>query len=218
MRFSALLGPDGSMPRPVVIATTLVIGTAVLGATLAVSSGSVAFYALGIVLAATWIVGAACAGPFRWSAQERGIDLRIDVGLPIALGAAVFGGFVIAKLLADQIPFLADNVADVLARAHAGRSGVVLVVALFNGLAEEVFFRGVVQSAFAARFGPGRAVWWATLVYAAVTVATLNPALVVAALVLGAILALERRLVGGVLGPVLTHVIWSTLIILFLPR
>ncbi len=218
MRFPAISGPDGSMPPQVVIATTLVVGTAVLGITLAVSSGSVAFYALGIVLAATWIVGAACAGPFRWSARERGIDLRIDVGLPIVLGAAVFGGFVVAKLLVDQIPYLADYVADVLARAHDGRSGVVLVVALFNGLAEEVFFRGVVQSAFAARFGTGPAVWWATLVYAAVTVATLNPALVVAALALGAILAVERRFVGGVLGPILTHVVWSTLIILLLPR
>jgi CAAX protease family protein len=79
---------------------------------------------------------------------------------------------------------------------------------------EELFFRG----ALATALGPRRGDAFAVLVYGAVTVATLNLALVVAATVLGSMLAAERRLSGGVLAPVVTHLTWSTLVILFLPR
>jgi membrane protease YdiL (CAAX protease family) len=210
--------PDPARGRVPAIVATLVAGTTVLGVTLAVSSGSVAFFALGGILAATWIVGGIWSGWVPWSARERSVDLRVDVVVPLLLGTAVFGAFVVAKLVADHVPFLEHSTADVLARAHDGSTGVVLVVALFNGVGEEVFFRGALQSALSARLGSQYGAVWATVIYAAVTVATLNPALVVAALALGAILAIERRVVGGVLGPVLTHLSWSALIILFLPR
>ncbi len=200
--------------RWLAIGGSLVIGAAVLSGTLAVSSGSAAFYAFGAVLAATWILGALLAGPIPWTGAGNRIRTGVDVVAPVLLGAAVFGGFVVAKLIADHIPFLADSVDDVLHRAHDGPAGVVLVVALVNGFAEEMFFRGALQSAFDAR----RGAIWATLVYAAVTIATLNAALVVAAFVLGSILAVERARTGGVIAPILTHLTWSALIIVFLPR
>ena len=51
-----------------------------------------------------------------------------------------------------------------------------------------------------------------------VTVATLNVALVTAAAVMGTVFALERLATRGVLAPMLTHVTWSTLMLLALPR
>ena len=38
-----------------------------------------------------------------------------------------------------------------------------------------------------------------------------------AALVLGAVCALERRATGGVLAPVLTHLVWGLIMVLVLP-
>ena len=38
-----------------------------------------------------------------------------------------------------------------------------------------------------------------------------------AALVLGAVVSLQRRATGGVLAPVLTHVTWSVLLFVTLP-
>ena len=38
-----------------------------------------------------------------------------------------------------------------------------------------------------------------------------------AALILGAVCAWERRATGGVLAPVLTHVVWGLLMVLALP-
>jgi membrane protease YdiL (CAAX protease family) len=41
--------------------------------------------------------------------------------------------------------------------------------------------------------------------------------LVFAALTLGVVLALQRRASGGILGPILTHLTWSTVMLFALP-
>ena len=56
-----------------------------------------------------------------------------------------------------------------------------------------------------------------TLLYAVATSASGNPMLGFAALILGAVCAWERRNTGGVLAPVLTHVVWGLLMVLALP-
>ena len=45
-----------------------------------------------------------------------------------------------------------------------------------------------------------------------------NAALVGAAVVTGVLLSLERRQSGGILASIVTHVVWSTLMLLALPR
>jgi len=133
---------------------------------------------------------------------------------PLLLGVALFLAFAAAALVARQIPFLAGAVERVLEKADAGPRGFVLAVALVNGVAEEVFFRGAVHSAF----GRHRPSLWATALYALVTVATLNLALVAAAVVMGVIFTAEREATRGVLAPIITHVTWSTLVLFLLPR
>lgn len=134
--------------------------------------------------------------------------------MPIVAGALLFGAFLVAKLIADQIPLLAGSVNRVLSRADTGPRALVLAVALINGVGEELFFRGALYSVFPRKY----AVVATTIMYCLVTVATLNVALVAAAAVVGAVFVAERRVSGGVLAPLLTHVTWSTLVILLLPR
>jgi uncharacterized membrane protein len=43
------------------------------------------------------------------------------------------------------------------------------------------------------------------------------PLLVLAAAVIGLVTALQRRVTGGFLGPIITHVVWSTGMLLLLP-
>ena len=57
-----------------------------------------------------------------------------------------------------------------------------------------------------------------TTVYALVTAGTRNVALVLAAVVMGFIFARQRRVAGGLLAPVVTHLAWSLLMVLLLPR
>ena len=56
-----------------------------------------------------------------------------------------------------------------------------------------------------------------TLLYTLVILATGNPMLAFAGLILGTVCALERRPTGGVLAPVITHLVWGIIVVLALP-
>ena len=62
-----------------------------------------------------------------------------------------------------------------------------------------------------------RQVLWSTLLYTLATVPSANPMLIFAAAVLGLLVGLQRRVTGGVLGPMLIHVIWSMSMLFLLP-
>jgi hypothetical protein len=49
------------------------------------------------------------------------------------------------------------------------------------------------------------------------TVSTRNPALMLAAGVMGTLWSFQRRASGGLQAPVLTHVTWSSLMVRYLP-
>jgi membrane protease YdiL (CAAX protease family) len=102
---------------------------------------------------------------------------------------------------------------DVLDHARFASLPVVAVITAVNGVAEELFFRGALYAALGVRY----AVAGSTLVYTATTVASGNAMLVFAAAVLGLLVGLERRVTGGVLAPVVTHVTWSLGMLFVLP-
>ena len=203
---------DGSTRRRAVVATSLVAGSVLLAGTLRVDEGSGGFIALGLAAAAVWVLGAFASGPIALR-PSRPDALRPVVAPAAALGGAAFVVFLAARLIGDHLPVISDALDRILATADAGSLWVVLVVALVNGAAEELFFRGAVQAAV----GP-RSVLAGTLVYVAVTTATGNVTLVIAAAVMGTVFAMERRATGGVLASTVTHLTWSTLMILLLPR
>jgi membrane protease YdiL (CAAX protease family) len=211
-------GVAGNRQRRLVVAVTLVTGSAILAATLAAPSGSDLFFGLGLLAAITWIVGAVLAGPVQPAAPPPRLGWRCagPIGIlgPLIIGAVLFGAFFVARLIADQVPFVSRNVANVLARADAGPRAVVLLVALVNGVGEELFFRGALPNAFGKHHGAV----WATVLYCLVTVCTLNVALVAAAVVMGTVFMVERRITGALVAPIVTHLSWSTLVIFFLPR
>ena len=103
---------------------------------------------------------------------------------------------------------------SILGKADKGPLAPVLVVALVDGATKEVFFPGALRSAF-GRQDPARN---ATIEIVLVTVATLNVALVAAAAVMGTVFTLERQSTQGILAPTATHVTWTSLMLLALPR
>ena len=56
-----------------------------------------------------------------------------------------------------------------------------------------------------------------TAVYGLATTATRNPALVLASVPMGLLFAQQRRITGGIQASMLTHVVWSTLMLRYLP-
>ncbi len=207
-------GGTASRRRQATVAGTLVAGTASLAATLAAPPGSWQFYGLGLVSAGCWITGGLLSGPIPTRRSRGGPALRREVAAAVGVGAVSFALFSGGAVLADRVPVLADAIQSVLSRAESGSRWAVLGIALVNAVGEEIFFRGALPAAIAANH---RALW-STAVYGLVTVTTLNPALVAAALVMGTLFSIEREATGGVAAPIVTHLTWSTLMLLFLPR
>ncbi|MEJ7742483.1 MAG: CPBP family intramembrane glutamic endopeptidase [Nocardioidaceae bacterium] len=98
--------------------------------------------------------------------------------------------------------------------AEEGSSPLNVATTMVNGLGEEVFFRGALYAALDA----DRAVMASTAVYTLATASTRNPALMLAAGVMGTLFSLQRRASGGLQAPLLTHLTWSALMVRFLPR
>lgn len=199
--------------RRIVVGLTLVIGAVLLGVSLSVSPGDNAFYPLTLGLAAVWIIGGFASGPLHLGRIRYRGSMRRPVITPILIGLAAGAVFVVGGLIVRQIPPLADFTENVLAHARFGSLALIVFITLLNGVAEEIFFRGALFAAIGRR----KPVLISTLVYTVVTLASGNPMLAFAAITLGFVLALQRRASGGILAPILTHVAWSTVMVLALP-
>jgi membrane protease YdiL (CAAX protease family) len=199
--------------RRFVVCVVLVIGAALLGFSLTRTPGDTTFYWLTFALAATWALGALLSGPLHLGSIRWRDRNQRPVITGIAVGLLLGGIFVVGGLVAREIGPVAEFITRVLEYTNHGSLLLVVVITLVNGFAEELFFRGALYSAL----GTFHPVVVSTLLYAVTTTATGNPMLGFAAIVLGTVCAWERRATGGVLAPVLTHVVWGLIMVLGLP-
>ncbi|MGZ5390575.1 MAG: CPBP family intramembrane glutamic endopeptidase [Mycobacterium sp.] len=200
--------------RRIVVAIVLVIGAGLLGYSLARPPGDASFFWLTLALAAVWAVGALASGPLHLGCiRFRGRNQR-PVITGTAVGLLLGAVFIAGGLIAREIPPVREYITRVLEFADYGPLLLVTFITVVNGVAEEMFFRGALYTAL-GRFHP---VLVSTVLYVIATgVATGNPMLGFAAIVLGTVCALERRVTGGVLAPMLTHFFWGLVMVLALP-
>jgi membrane protease YdiL (CAAX protease family) len=187
------------------VAATGLVGAALLGAGLTAPAGSGRFYGLTAATAATYVAGSMASGPIR-----RGSRRVLE---PAAIGAGAFGVFYTGGLVARRIPFARRAISRILGYASHGIDPLVVGVAFANGVAEEMYFRGAVYDAA----GGKRPLVTSTVAYVAATTATRNPALVFASVLMGALFAVQRKATGGVQAPAITHLVWTVLMMRFLP-
>jgi membrane protease YdiL (CAAX protease family) len=206
--------PDGEFRRRrVVVAVALVAGAALLGISLATKPGSAAFYPLTAAVAVVWLIGGFASGPLHIGYEASGGRLRRPVVTPLVVGLVAVAVFVAGALVVREIDPLRHVVAGVLDHARQGNLALIFVVTLLNGAAEEVFFRG----ALFAAIGRKHPIPISVVIYALVTIATGNPTLVFAALLMGTIFGFQRRASGGILASMITHLVWSIIMLLALP-
>ncbi len=201
--------------RRVVAGVTLLVGATLLAVSLRIPPGDNRFYLATAALALTWTLGAFASGPLHlgWANTRDGMRHERPFVQPVVLGLLAVGIFSAGAVLVAQVPLLRDQVDSVLDHARFSSLGIVALITLVNGLAEELFFRGAVYAAIGLRYP----VTISTALYAAATAATGNVMLVFAAVVLGLLTGLQRRVTGGVLAPMLTHITWSLGMLLILP-
>jgi membrane protease YdiL (CAAX protease family) len=202
--------------RQIVSAVVVVIGAVVLGYSLRIQDNPTRFNLFALLLALVWAVGAFASGPLHLG--RIGQPLQPDSNAPrpvlppILLGIGLALVFVAGAFIIREIPWLDDQVKSVLRHAQEGSMALLLLVTVVNGIAEELFFRGAMYAAL-----PRHQVAWTTLAYTVATLATGNVMLGFAAIVLGAIVGLQRRATGGILAPILTHLVWSVAMLFVLP-
>lgn len=199
--------------RQVVAAVVVLVGAGVLGWSLRLEPGGNTFYVAAVVLAGVWATGAFLSGRLHLGRMARGTEVFVrPIVAPILLGLLLVGVFVLGSLVVREIEPLAAYVSSVLEYADEGSLTILAIITFFNGIAEELFFRGAMYAAI-----PKYPVVWTTLAYVVATLATGNVMLGFAAIVLGAVCGLERRASGGILAPVLTHITWSLSMLFLLP-
>ena len=199
--------------RRLVTAVFTVAGAVLLGLSLNAEPGSSTFYVSAFGLPGLWAVGAWLSGPLHLGREIRGERTARPLLTPISIGAGLAVVFVLGALVVREFPLLSGAVESVLDLARDGSWALVLVITAINGIAEELFFRGALYAAVR----DGYQVPVTTIVYAAAVTASGNGMLGFAALLLGAIVGLQRRASGGVLAPMLTHVTWSVSMLCILP-
>ena len=180
------------------IAATQLVGTALLARSLSAKPGSRQFYEATYATAATWAAGGLVIGPQRTGGRA---------GEGLAVGTAAFGVFYGCAHIARRIPVLRRALTKAFAHVHVGRTPWVAATTVANGIAEEIYFRGAVQDLVGAKRG--------TALYVAAVAGSRNPALVLAAVIMGSVFAWQRERGDGLLAPTMAHIAWSMLMLRF---
>jgi uncharacterized protein len=199
--------------RRIVVAFVIVFGAAALSFALRSHPGQPSFYWWSLTLAGVWALGAFASGPLHLGgARWRGRNQRPVVSGTV-IGLLLGGVFVLGGLIAREIPVVADLITRVLHYTDQGSWRLTMAVALVGAVAEETFYRGSLYTAL----GRHHPLLISTVIYVIATLASGNVMLGFAAIFLGTVCALERRATGGVLAPILTHFVWTLVVLLALP-
>ncbi|MDT5206342.1 MAG: protease family protein [Mycobacterium sp.] len=200
--------------RRVVVSVVLVLGVSSLALALRKHPGEPAFYWWTLALAGVWAIGAFASGPLHLGgARWRGRNQRPVVSGTV-IGLLLGGVFLVGGLVVREIPVVAELVTRLLRYSDQGSWRLTMAIALLAAVAEEMFYRGALYTAL----GRHHPLLISTVIYALATFgSSRNPMLALAAIILGTVCALERRATGGVLAPILTHFVWTLVVLLGLP-
>lgn len=207
--------PDGAvLRRRIVAGVTLVVGALALGLAISVRPGDPMFYTWALGVAAIWAIGAFGSGPlYLGRGRTRAGGTSWSIVQSLILGGVLLALFLAGSLVVARIPVLSGPVDTLLDHARYGSLALVTITTVVSGFAEELFFRGALFAALPPRWR----VAGSSVLYAVATVFTGVPLLVFAALALGVLVGAQRRVTGGFLGPVITHLTWSVGMLYLLP-
>ena len=208
--------PEQLVQRRWVSAVTLAVGSFLMAWMIRIAPGDPALYAATLALGTTWVVGALLSGKvYRGSGTTRlGTHDSRAIAQSLLVGLVLIAVFLAGGVVVSAIPVLRDPLLDLVASARLGIIPAVVGLLALNAIAEELFFRGGLYAAT----GGLHEVLITTFVYALSTVPTGIPMLIFGSAVLGVVVGLQRRVTGGVLAPIITHVTWLAGMIILMPQ
>jgi membrane protease YdiL (CAAX protease family) len=141
------------------------------------------------------------------------------VAMGLASGLALYLLFLAGAVVARQTP-LWPHVERVVELTRTTAPGLVAVLVIVFGTSpsEEVLWRGAVFARLTRRYGAGwRPVALSAVAYAAFVGLSGSLVLPLAALGCGAVWARQRQVTGSLVPGLVSHVLWSTLMYLYVP-
>lgn len=116
------------------------------------------------------------------------------------------------------LPFKDSQVISVYNNRAQGSSLVIgLLLLAIIGPGEEIYWRGFIQNMFSKKFGENNGYIYATLLYTAVHVITLNFMLIIAALVCGIFWGWIYKKEKSLAPVIISHAIWDVTIFVLFP-
>lgn len=186
---------------------TLVAAAFVTRAAFAAEPGSGRQTLATYVLAGVLVLGAYASGGWP-PAHRRG---RRPVVGPALTALLVFVVFAVGAWLVSWVGPVDRAVEAVVRHGRAGPAWEVALGATVAGAAEEVLYRGALWERVRLPLVT------TALAHMATTLLAGNVALTLAAGVLGLVVGLSRRATGGWWAPAVTHVVWTLLVLAWLP-
>jgi len=141
-------------------------------------------------------------------------SLMLGVLSAVLLYGMFYAGFQITK----SITTFSEGVSRVYELRSSTPLSLIAALLIFPiGPGEEFYWRGLVQRRFSERFGSNTGFVVATAAYSLVHLPTLNPPLVMTALIGGFVWGALYRTTGGLIPSITSHVLWDLLIFVIAP-
>ena len=192
----------------------MAIGALVLRQTLHGTSDGSELPIWSIALAFVWIAGWLALVTLtprqdrRAFSRDRSTGQRHPLAFTIAVGIAFAVVSLFGALLLRELPVFGDDVSGTTSRVMDSPVAVFMV-ALGTGVAEELFFRLGLSRLLPYRWFP----FFSTAAYGAVTLATGNLALTIAAVLLGATSSIALTMTRRWYTPVIVHASWTVALV-----
>jgi hypothetical protein len=152
----------------------------------------------------------------RW----RKIPLKFSVsGLIVGLasGVLLYLFFWTGYHVMAAVPGFVGTVTSVYAYAGGTPRAAIAVLLLFPiGPAEEFYWRGLMQGYLRGMITPARAIVLTSLIYASIHIVTLNPSLLLVALIGGLVWGYIYERFGNLFPVLVSHILFDELIFVFL--
>lgn len=171
------------------------------------------------MLVATGILAIAAVGIEGRSIFRSNRKLILDIAIGVISAAALYAVFFIGKRLSEMIlPFAGGQIAKVYeTRSQWNLWFVGILLLLWIGPAEEIFWRGFIQQRLSRRFGPLIAFAQTLVFYTLMHIWSFNLMLLAAAFICGFVWGAMYWKFGSVRPGLVSHAVWDVLIFVMFP-
>ncbi|MGA3108467.1 MAG: type II CAAX endopeptidase family protein, partial [Candidatus Bathyarchaeia archaeon] len=136
----------------------------------------------------------------------------------IVTAVLLYGLFYFGFELTKSNPIFSQGISQVYGlRSNESRWLIAMLLIFPIGPGEELYWRGLIQRTFAEKKGSNAGLVIASLAYALVHLPTLNPPLILTALIGGLVWGSLYKFTKSLVPGIVSHVLWDLMIFVLLP-